>query len=177
MTKQEIKKFVDAMDAAGIKTYCFVDGFETLFWNNENSSKLIIDEANELLIEVRSVLGGRKAFSDNSSFTIAYVPFETLAEARVGMQDISEMKNVLSNLGYVLDDEDFRRIAKFGYKQSFVTQDYTFKKLTQEQYDKLSENEKAEYDKKLKDYENKQNGVSQGGVSVDTGAGYNYRKK
>lgn len=177
MTTADVTNFINAMEAAGIKTYCFVDGFETLFWNNENSSKLIVDTANELLIEVRSVLGGRKAFSDNNNFTISYVPFETLAEARVGMQTITDVKETLSNLGYSLDDEDFERIAKAGYKQSFVTPDYTFKKLTEEEYDKLSEEEKAEYDKKLKKYINKQYGVSQGGVSVDTGAGYNYRKK
>ena len=169
MTSQQIKDFIKAMDDAGITNYQFLDGFETIFYNNDNTSLLFPDYSKEVLIEVRSTIGGRKGTMDNKPFTINYAPFDTIAEARVGIASMKQLTEVAGYFGITLDNDQYQQIGKAGFKSDFVTNDYTFKELSQEEYDALSDDEKEKYDKEKDAYEKRKAGVSQGGASVNTG--------
>lgn len=156
MNLSQTKKFLEALKTAGIKTYRFSTDLGTHYYNNEHSV-IALDEANEMIYNLRT------------NNNIATPSFKGKIELFASdLADIHEcgfaggydvVKKFIEAYGLPLDDDQLKVLIKIdtdNYDLKPATGDYVnggFKELSEEELAKLTEEEKAEYNKLLKEHE------------------------
>lgn len=164
MTKDQVTKIMSAMESAEIKNYMVVDDIVTRIYNSDTAI-IKVDEADELFVGIRSnnVGGSHRRFDSN--IEVLTIDFTDAHEIIVGA-DYQKIIKFIEELGITLTAEDKNLIVQFEGNNSTLippTGDYNrFVPLTEEQYNRLSPEQKAEYDeKKAKHDEEEKNYIGQ----------------
>ena len=170
MTKEVCQKIFDAMESAGITTFeILTDGSFIRARNNEFDT--VKWDGDETFICIRSEKTP-SATGFGGNIRISAIHMDQVEEIRVG-GNLKEMKAYIEALGFSLTEEETKKIVKIeSYSNRTInppTGDYfNFNYLTEEEYNALTPEEKAEYDKKKNAYEayKKEHYMGQGGKFV-----------
>lgn len=144
MTSSQASNFISAMEDAKINNYYFVTDTPTNFHNNENA---IVKLNGDLLVNFR-----KPQYSHYRSINGAEVLIADLTdvhEARA-IATAEQLKQVADSLGVSLTDDEYKILLNIDKKDVDlipVTGNYIeFVFMTTEQYNALSDEEKAAYD-------------------------------
>lgn len=159
-------KFMDAINASGIKKYQFDTDLGTHYYNNDNSI-IVIDQEESAVINIR------KPFTSdtdcyNNKLMLYVSNFCDIHEARVG-GDYETIKKFMESYGLPLDSEQLKiliNIDRANYTIMPETGNYLSapKIKTQDEINKMSPEEKEQYEKEIAEYEEsvKKKGLTQG---------------
>ena len=169
MTDSGFKKFLNALEAAGLKYYRASVDTDNHFYNSADSIN-IYDEGEAILFNVRHKIGtASEGFAD---------PVITQASS---IEDIHHVKfgastqqtiDFLNAYGLTLTDEQKEILVKINsgnIEVNPITGDYIlagFKILSDEEISKLSPVEKAQYEEKLKIYNDREKHIPRTGIEV-----------
>jgi hypothetical protein len=162
MEMSQVKKLVEAIDTVGIKWYKFVTDMSGNFINNDYCFN-VIDEANDLVYNFarNSYVVG----AEPGPATIHAAAPVDLHECVIG-DSAENIIKLAEELGITLTNEQKRMILRFdkgNYTIIPETGDYhPFKELTEEEYEQLSDEEKAAYDAAKKHDIAVKTGINQG---------------
>lgn len=153
MTKDFTLKFLSAMESAGITNYQAKIDDGTNMYNSDNSL-LIFSEPDETFINVRQKIA---TASDGfeSPFIVTTADASDVHSLRLG-GSLKQVREFLEALGVTLTDNNkdvLIKIDKGNYNINPLTGDYLlagFKVLSDEEIAKLSNQEKLDYEEKLK---------------------------
>ena len=170
MDKATITAFKSALEAADIKNYAYITDLPTSLYNNEQNSVAVEDMGNEIVYCIRDNANfGSGQYFENSDLIVMGAKFEDIHEVRLGATYDQAMAFV-DNLGLNLTDEQKKLILSIASSKRPIkpqTGDYTFKELTQEEYDKLSPEEKEAYDAVKLQKDREKFGMSKRQISID----------
>lgn len=148
MTGEQSKKFLEAVEAAGIKSYSFDTDLGTHLYNGDHSIIKFV-EADEMIYNIRDSRYGGSHNSFGSHVQVVAAWTEDIHETRVAGTH-SQIKTLLEKLNVELTEEDLKIIVEIDNGNVDIipeTGDYNrFKPLTKKQYDALTPEEKEEYD-------------------------------
>lgn len=148
MNKDQVSKIMSALESAGLKNYMVVDDITTKIYNSDTSI-IKVDDADEMFVNIRAnnVGGSHKRFDSN--LEVICMDFVDAHEFIVGA-DHQKITNFVKGLGLNLSDDEEKLIVKLdngNYNLIPPTGDYNrFVPLTEEQYERLSPEEKEKYD-------------------------------
>ncbi len=148
MTKDQVSKIVSALESAELKKYMVVDDINTRIYNSDNAI-IKVDDADEMFVNIRAnnVGGSHKRFDSN--IEVICMDFTDAHEFIVGA-DHQKIIKFVEELGLSLSDEEVKLIIELdngNYNLIPPTGDYNrFVPLTEEQYERLSPEEKEKYD-------------------------------
>ena len=151
MTENQINKFMSAVESAEIKTFAFVDDI-TAYYQNGDNGICVYDSDNKAVISIGLNTPGMTAQSSNPlRFKMADIVDIHRAEVQGEYETI---KKFIDAYGLSLTDKQLEVIIKLDRNNTIVkpvTGDYTvtYHKLSKEEYDALSEEEKKIYDEKV----------------------------
>lgn len=150
MTSDVVKKLIAGLGAADIKNYQFTTDVGSHYYNNENAFN-VIDMATESVINVRSREKiATPAYSQGIQVFVSN--FGDIHEARFGAT-ADQVKKFVESYGGSLNDDQLKILVELdsgNYTINPVTGNYNFIPLTDAQLEKLSEEERAEYEKEYK---------------------------
>ena len=151
MLGSQIQTILNAVESAEITNYQFVTDNNVNFYNNE-SSIVKFDAGNDILwcLGLAPRMGN---VTGNGSLIINGSDSESVHEFRV-KGDYETIKKMADALGIELSEDDQRLLLQINSNNLVVkpiSGDYTnvFHMISKEEYDKLTPEQKAEYDKKL----------------------------
>lgn len=164
MTSQQMDKILEAMEAAGITYYSVGSDMPSYFYNDEEHHIIIPDNSLDCIHAFRkNGFGGAHSYlPDKMKVTYACVDYADIHEVKVG-GSADQMITFADSLGLNLTDDQkniLRWIDKSTSDLKPITGDYTFKPISEEEYEALTEEEKEIYDKKLKQYNLEKAGIS-----------------
>ena len=150
MTQGQIQKFMSAVESAGINTYAFVDDI-TCYYKNGESGVCVYDSANNAIVAIQLNSAGTAQKSNPLRFIMADIVDIHRAEVQ---GEYEQIKKFIDAYGLSLSDDQLKILLTIDRNNTIVkpaTGDYTitYHKLSQEEYDALSEEEKKEYDAKV----------------------------
>ncbi len=151
MTDNQITKFMSAVEAAGIKTYAFVDDI-TAYYRNGESGICKYDSANKAIIAININSSGTARLSNPLRLMMADIVDIHRAEIQ---GPIEAIKKFIDEYGLSLNNKELEVLYTIDRSNNIVkpvTGDYThtYHKLSQEEYDALDPEEKAKYDATVK---------------------------
>lgn len=148
MTTGQINKFLSAVESAEITTFAFVDDI-TCYYKNGDSGVCKFDSANNAIVSIQINQGaGSAKLSNPLKFQMCDIVDIHRAEVQ---GEYEQIKKFIDAYGLDLSDDELKLILKIDRSNTIVkpvTGDYTvtYHKLSQEEYDALSEEEKKKYD-------------------------------
>lgn len=166
MTENQITKFIEAADAANIKSYDFATDIYAHLYHDGESSLVKYDSANKMLLNIRSSnYGGSVPQFGQNKILVTGADLIDVHEARIA-GDYDQIKTFLENFGVTLSDDELKIMVdlnKMNYDIIPETGDYNrFVPLSKKQYDALSPEKKEEYDAaKAEDDKKKANYIGQ----------------
>ena len=171
MTKDGIRVFLDAVEAAGIKEYSMDTDLGTHFYNNTDNAIIVADDSHEIAwcIRKNDAYGSATMFSGKPilAFGCDYVDIHEVRVA--GNADQIKAFEESIGLNSLLTDEQKETFRKIGItkKDIFpITGDYTFKELSEEEYEALDEDAKAKYDEAKRQEELRKDGLLTRAVNI-----------
>ena len=161
MTTSSWQKFKAAIDAVGIKKYQIDSDTDYHLFNDADSAKVIVfDEGTETFYNFRQRVGnGADGWKDPVIVTAVEVSDIHMIKFGATADKIAEF---IEQMGLNLDDDQKEaviNINKGNYDINPMTGDYIltgFKVLSEEELEKLSPQEKIDYEKKLAIYNARQ---------------------
>ena len=156
MNVDQCKKWMQAIKAAGIKTYQFDTDLGThLYHDGVNAVAIPQHDLNAVVaIRANGFGGSHNTYKNNVQAVLS--DYGDIHEVRTGGTSEQILK-LVESLGVSLSDEEVKivvNIDKGNYDIKPETGNYNqFHYLTQKQYEALSENEKAEYKSEKEKYE------------------------
>lgn len=152
MTSEQVTKLINGLKAAGISEYQFSTDLGTHYYNNEAAFNLI-DTKSESVLNIRS--RDKIATPAYSQGICVYLSdFGDIHEARFGAT-ADQAKKFIESYGLSLDDDQLKILLELdndNYTINPRTGNYIFTPLTPEEIEKLSDEEKAEYEKNREKY-------------------------
>ena len=139
-----------AIESAEIKSFAFVDDI-TAYYKNGESSVCVYDSASSSIIAI----GLNPATSAKASNPLRFMMSDIVDIHRAEVQgDYESIKKFIDAYGLSLTDNQLKVLININSNNTIVkpvTGDYTvtYHKLSQEEYDALTEEEKKEYDEKV----------------------------
>ena len=165
MTTEQVTTLINAIKSANIKEFKVTSTAGWHLQNNPNSGIIIKDDSNEMLhcIRAKSKAFGAEPFPGNA--VVESVDYGDISEFTVG-GGFTAIKDFFNNLGITLSQEEQEMLVKIdrtNYKVIPETGNYhPFKEVSQEEYDAMSDEEKAAYDAAKKEAEAIKTGINQG---------------
>lgn len=159
MNVDQCKKWMAAIEAAGIKTYQFDTDLGThLYHDGVNAVAIPAHDINAVVAIRNNAFGGsHNTYSNNVQAVLS--DYGDIHEVRTGGTSEQIIK-LVEQLGITLKEEEVKivvNIDKANYDIKPETGNYKrFRILTQNQYDALSDEEKAKYDSEKAAYEEEQ---------------------
>ena len=158
MTKAQSDKFMAAIKAAGITTYQFDTDLGTHLYNDGKNAIAIPDNNLEAVVAIRGNFGGsHPTYANNVQLVLS--DYADVHEIRTGGTS-EQIRTLVENLGITLTEDQVKivvNIDKGNYDIKPETGNYQrFHYLTQNQYEALSDEEKAKYDSGKEAYEKAQ---------------------
>lgn len=156
MNADQCKKWLAAIESAGIKAYQFDTDLGThLYHDGEHAIALTSDDLNAV-VAIRSNNFGGSHNTYKNNVQVVMSDYADIHEVRTGGTS-EQIRKLVKELGITLTDEQVKIIVdidKYNYDIKPETGNYLrFRYLTQNQYDALSDEEKAKYDSEKKEYE------------------------
>ncbi len=150
MTGEQVKKFMQAVEDAEINTFAFVDDI-TAYYKNGESGICVYDEANNAVVSICQNNPGTAQQANPLRFMMADILDIHRAEVQ---GEYEQIKKFIDAYGLSLTDDQLKVLLTIDRHNTIVkpvTGDYTvtYVKLSKEEYDALTPEEKAEYDKKV----------------------------
>lgn len=162
MNNAQTKKFLDALDAAGIKKYEFDSDLGTHIYSDGENAFIKYVEADEMLYGIRSThnAGSHNVYDYNTNpIHVICMWCEDAHECRTA-GNYKQISTLLQELGATLSDEENKILLKITGMNSDIIPangDYNrFVPLTEEQYNALTPEGKAKYDAEKAAYEDHQ---------------------
>lgn len=172
MTEAQVNKFMSAVEAAEIDNFCFVDDI-TCYYTNSESGVCVYDSADKAIISIQKNSSSSPALSNPLKFQMCDIVDIHRAEVS-GTYEI--LGKFIEEYGLDLTDDQLKVLMRIDRNNTIskpVTGDYTttYKKLTPEEYDALTEEEKKEYDKKKAQDQSRLVDIPKGraGIVIDNG--------
>ena len=150
MTEAQIQKFMSAVESAEIKNFTFVDDI-TCYYKNGDTGVCVYDSANKAIVSIQSHLPGTAQASNPLKFQMCDIVDIHRAEIQ-GEYEV--IKKFIDAYGLSLDEEQLKVLITIDRNNTIVkpvTGDYTvtYHKLSPEEYNALTEEQKKEYDEKV----------------------------
>ena len=150
MTEEQVQKFMSAVEDAEIKTFTFVDDI-TGYYKNGESGVCVYDSANKAIVSIQGQIAGPSQAANPLKFQLSDIVDIHRAEVQGDYEDI---KKFIDAYGLSLTDDQLKILITIDRKNTIVkpvTGDYTniYHKLSPEEYNALTEEEKKEYDEKV----------------------------
>lgn len=169
MTANQITKFLQAVEAAELKSYSFADDICSKYYNSDNSI-CVYDENSSAIVSIRKTLNN--GIADNNSLTFTVNDIVDIRKAEV-FGTYEQIKKFAEEYGLSLTDEQLQIIVKIDRMNNVVkpiTGDYinVYHKLSEAEYEALSDEEKAKYDAMVKDDEDRLHGIPRGRAATIT---------
>lgn len=147
MTENQIQKFMSAVETAEIKTFAFVDDI-TCYYKNGDSGVCIYDANDKVIISIQNQIAGSAMQSNPLKFQMSDIIDIHRAEVQ---GDYEIIKKFIDAYGLSLTDDQLKVLITIDRNNTIVkpvTGDYTvtYHKLSEEEYNDLSEAKKKEYD-------------------------------
>lgn len=165
METSQVSKLISAIKAANIKEYKVTSTTGYHLQNNPGSGIIIEDDSNEMLhmIRAKSRVYGAEPFKGNA--VVESMDYADISEFTVG-GGFAAIKEFFDNLGIELTQEEQEMLVKIDRSNYTVIPEtgnyHPFKPVSQEEYDAMSDEEKAAYDAAKKDDEAIKTGINQG---------------
>lgn len=156
MTVDQCKKWMDAIKAAGIKTYQFDTDLGTHLYHDGVNAVAIPAHDLEAVVAIRANTfgGSHNTYEHNVQAVLSH--YGDIHECRTGGTS-EQILTLVENLGITLTEEEVKIVVdidKGNYDIKPETGNYhRFRYLTQKQYEALSDEEKAKYDSEKEKYE------------------------
>ena len=173
MTSEQTKKTLEILKSLGITRYQFDTDLGTHYYNDNERNIATYSEEMDMIVNVRATLGYGTKIYDEPVMVFMSDPGD-IHEFRFGA-DSETVKKFLEAAGLTLSKEDLQIIVNIDRNNVTikpVTGDYVngFTELTEEQLEKLSPEEKKEYEEKLAAYEERKlkEGLTQGAAAQIT---------
>lgn len=149
MTEAQVNKFMSAVESAEIENFCFIDDI-TCYYTNSDAGVCVYDSSNKAIVSIQKNVAASAQLSNPLKFQMCDIVDIHRAEVS-GTYEI--IKKFIDEYGLDLTDDQLKVLLRIDRNNNInkpVTGDYTttYKKLTPEEYDALTEEEKKEYDKK-----------------------------
>ena len=156
MNADQCKKWLAAIESAGIKAYQFDTDLGThLYHDGEHAIALTNDDLNAV-VAIRSNNFGGSHNTYKNNVQVVMSDYADIHEVRTGGTS-EQICKLVKELGITLTDEQVKIVVdidKYNYDIKPETGNYLrFRYLTQKQYDALSDEEKAKYNSEKKEYE------------------------
>lgn len=151
------KKFLNAVKEAGIKKYQFDTDLGTHFYHDAERSLLILDEAESTIFNFRRRFAGQTEMEYNGNIRVYAAHLSDVHEVRVG-GTYEEIKKFVDSYGLNLTTEDLKVLVKIDNTNRDImplTGDYIssdFEEKSEEEIEKMSEEEKEKYLADLDNY-------------------------
>ena len=172
MDKSTVQAFKSALEAAEIKNYAYITDLPTYLYNNGENSIALEDMGNEIVYSIRDNGNfGSGQYFQNSDLVVMGAKFEDIHEVRFGAS-YDQAIAFVNSLGLdIIDDQKELILSIASSKRPIKSQtgNYTFKELTQEEYDELTPEEKEEYDAAKLAKDRERYGMTRRQISMDTG--------
>ena len=151
MTDAQITKFLSAVSEADINTYAFVDDI-TAYYKNGESGVCKYDSTNKAMIAINFNNSGTARASNPLRLMMADIVDIHRAEIQ---GSIEQIKAFIDAYGLSLTDNELKVLFTIDRANTIVkpvTGDYTctYHKLSQEEYNALTPEEKQKYDETVK---------------------------
>lgn len=170
MTEAQVQHFMSAIDSAEIKTFAFVDDI-TCYYKNGESGVCVYDSDNQAVVAINLNTNTTSKTSNPLRFMMCNVTDIHRAEVQ---GDYEQVKKFIDAYGLSLDDDQLKVLLTIDRSNTIVrpvTGDYTtsYRKLSKEEYNALSEEEKKKYDAKVKADQERLVGIPKGraGIVID----------
>ena len=157
MTLQGMKKFLNALKTAGIKNWEGVNDIASVHYYNNDHCVNVLDESDQTLYNFsRPLPTGSYALEKN-----IMVRATNLADVHevAFSGSFKQVKAFIDAFGLSLNDEQMKILVNIygsNYSLKPVTGDYlTFKELSEDEINALSEKEKAEYEEAFKKFKSR----------------------
>ena len=168
MTKEQTRKFLDAVESAEIKYYEFDTDLGTHLYNNKEAILKFV-EADEMVYNIRSNAYGGSTNTYGDRYQIVAAWTEDIHEARTS-GTLDQITNFINAIGSSFTDDDIKILTNINqstYDINPETGDYNrFVKLSKKEYDALTPEKKEEYDAKYAEEEKKKANYLPSGVSA-----------
>jgi hypothetical protein len=171
MDKTTMQKFKTAVEAAGIDTYAYItDTMPTFYYNNTENSITVEDMGDEIVYCFRDNKAfGSGQYFQNSPIMVMGSKFEDIHEVRLGCT-YDQAMDFVSSLGLNLTDDQKKLLLSIASSKRPIvppTGDYTFKELSEEEYEALTAEEKEAYDAALLQWKRAKYGMTKRQISVE----------
>lgn len=174
MVKAQAQKIKSAIESTGLKIYSFNSDVTSNFYNDGKTAVAVVDLNMECIHAFKkNGFGGASTYFPNDKRVCYYfADFADVHEFRTAGTP-EEIKNFVAALGLTLDDDQIKILEWMNATTSDlkpITGNYKFKYISDEEYGKLTPEEKAKYDEAKKQYELEKAGISgKASVSVTLG--------
>ena len=147
MTESQVNKFMSAIQSAEIKNFAFVDDI-TAYYKNSDAGVCVYDSANKAIVAIN--LNPATSARDSNPLRFMMSDITDIHRAEV-QGDYESIKKFIDVYGLSLDDKQLKVLMEIDRNNTIVkpaTGDYTitYHKLSQEEIDKMTPEEKAKYD-------------------------------
>ena len=170
MDKTTISAFKSAVQAAKITDYAYITDTPTYLYNNNENAVLVEDMGKEIAYCIRDNGNfGSGQYFQNSDLVVMGAKFEDIHEVRVG-GTYQQIMDLASSLSLNLTDDQKKLILSIASSKRPIkpqTGDYTFKELTEEEYEQLTPEEKAAYDAAKLQKDREKYGMTRRQISID----------
>ena len=170
MTSNQVSKFMSAIESAEIKNFCFVDDI-TCYYTNSDAGVVVYDEANSAIVSIQLNSATSAKVSNPLKFQMSDIVDIHRAEVS---GDYETIKKFIDAYGLNLSDDQLKVLMRIDRNNTIVkpvTGDYTtsYTKLTKEEYDALTEEEKKKYDEQVAKDQDRLVGIPKGraGIVID----------
>lgn len=149
MTTEVAKKFLKAVETAGITSYELDTDIGTHLYNNPDTAIVKFDEATSSVVNLTDSRYGGSHNTYNGHIRAVVAHTDDIHEARIG-GNRAQISSFLKAYGITLSDDELKLLITIDNSNVDIkpaTGDYNrFKPLTKKQYDELSPEEKKAYD-------------------------------
>lgn len=165
MNSNQARKFMEAVEAAGIDKYSFNTDVTTAYYHDGKTCCVVPDyNLDGIHAFKKNNFSGAVSYfkGDNKKIAYYFSDFGDVHEVRT-VGNMSQMKKFAEAMGITLTDDVinvFKWMEGSTSDLKPITGDYTFKYLTDEEYDKLTPEQKEAYDENKKQYELRKAGIS-----------------
>ena len=174
MESSQAKKLMQAVEATGIEKYSFDTDVTTNYYHDGKTCLAIPDFnlGGIHAVKKNGFAGPYGYFESDKKCCYYFSDFTDVHEFRTA-GDPEQIKAFLEFMGLSVSDEQVK-VLKWMEESSNdlvpITGDYTFKKLTQEEYDALDDEAKEKYDNAKKQHDLEKAGISgKASISVQLG--------
>ena len=165
MTSAQINMILDAFDSVGIEGYRVTNDVGDHLYNGFDSGIVINDKGNQILYGISRKSRATGADPWEGNVTVKCSDYEIISQIDFG-GTYQQILDALQAMGVSVTDEQRKFIVETSNKNYNVIPEtgnyHPFHELTQEEVDALPEDEKAEYEKRLKEWKDMKSGRSSG---------------